>query len=136
MLSDKDILYLNIMVYNLLITDYNLGNPKSVFDACVFQCTQIVQNLIHIIIKNQWLWANMAFLMGIWYIVSFKAIKPYWICFKNKYLSYTFANIYVNMPTCVHECIKYAVLKGHLQLFYKLYLQKLQCTEYNLVDHI
>jgi hypothetical protein len=62
------------MPHNLLIVDYSLGHPGSVYDAWAFQSTRVYQEHATLLQDGHWIWADSAYPLEPWCIPSFK--KP------------------------------------------------------------
>ncbi|KAF8834522.1 hypothetical protein BDN67DRAFT_914822, partial [Paxillus ammoniavirescens] len=62
-----------ILPHNLLIADYGIGFPRSVYDAYAFQYTQTSREHIELL-GNHWIWADSVYPSEPWCVVPFK--KP------------------------------------------------------------
>ena len=61
-----------VMPHNLLVVDYGLGHPMSVYDAYVFQGMEMAQNREVLIPEGQWMWADSTYPPRPWCVVPFK----------------------------------------------------------------
>ncbi|KZT64547.1 hypothetical protein DAEQUDRAFT_640236, partial [Daedalea quercina L-15889] len=77
-LYGKDKIYaiqltLIILIHNLLIADYAVGQPGSVHDSAAFKETYFCNNYEQLLQRYQWIWADSAYTLTPWLITPFKA---------------------------------------------------------------
>ncbi|KAF8837028.1 hypothetical protein BDN67DRAFT_991915 [Paxillus ammoniavirescens] len=100
-----------IMPHNLLIVDYGLGYPGSVYDAWAFQGTCMVSNPAAFILRDHWTWADSMYLTE-------TCLKEVGCLTRNQ-------NIYNHYLSkiCVHVEHAFAALNGRFQSLCELQLQ-------------